>query len=105
MLDFNHPTQTIIQLTIQHLTNLGHTNVKTTERWEKDDVHHVWSDQSTKEQDPDGTRYGWTLDVSGNDNPHYDPGITFSWTPRNHLEGQEIIVTSWSHLTQLINSH
>lgn len=113
MSEFNHTTQHLIQLIINHLTTLGHTNIQSTERWEGDGVYHVWSDQSTKESEtkeviPGKTatiRYGWTLDVSGNDNPYFDAGISFSYVPKNPKEEEYVVIESFSHLTQLINTH
>lgn len=112
----NVSTQTLIQLTIQHLSNLGHTNVQSTQRWEGDGVFHVWSDQSSHawETIPHNingeikeieVRYGWTLDLCGNDNEFYPCGIAFSYVPKRPQEENYVEVESWDHLTQLINSH
>ena len=113
MSDFNHPTQTLINLITNFLTNLGHTNIQSTERWEGDGVYHVWSDQSTKEVCNERVykdkwadiRYGWTLDVSGNDNSCFDAGISFSYSPKNHNEEEYIVIESWDHLKQVIATH
>jgi hypothetical protein len=102
---FNTTTQGLIDIVTRHLVSLGHTNIKSCPRWEHDGVFHVWSDQSTIGQDPDGVRYGWTLDVSGTDCPHFSPGISFSWSPKSPRDEEYVVVTSLTHLSHLIKTH
>jgi len=101
MSDFDHPTHRLVQLIAEHLAGMGQTNVRTTERWEGDGVHHVWSDQATHAtENVQGmsVRYGWTLDVCGNDNPRFSAGVDFSYVSQERL----VPVASWSDLDRLI---
>lgn len=101
---FNTTTKELVELLTRHLSSLGHTGIKSTERWERDGVFHVWSDQSTHSQE-DGVRYGWTIDVSGTDCPCFTPGMSFSYSPKPPLEEQYLVISSLDHLDYLIKAH
>jgi len=94
---FNHTTLEIVKLVIAHLVSLGHTGLNTGERWECDGVWTVHSKQSLE--------HHWTLDISGIDNPHFDPGVSFDYSPSDAGGGAYIVVDSLEHLTELIKAH
>jgi len=75
MSDFDHPTHRLVQLIAEHLAGMGQTNVRGTP-----------------------VRYGWTLDVCGNDNPRFSAGVDFSYVSQERL----VPVASWSDLDRLI---
>jgi len=111
MADFDLTTDELIKATVRFLTGLGHTNVRTCERWERDGVHHVWSDQSTEaterlEARPGLTvtvRYGWALDVSGTDNPCFPAGVAFSYVPKEPSQERHEEARSWDDLRRLVS--
>lgn len=99
-LPFSHfNTNDLVQLTKEHLESIGQTGIENSERWERDGVQHVWTDQSMQ-----GNHDGWTLEVSGHDCLLFEPGISFTWTHEGYQD-MYIVVDSWDHLTALVREH
>lgn len=78
-METNLTTENLVASIITHLTEMGFTNAGASERWEGDGVYEVSCDQSKLRIDNEElkTWSGWTLSVSGNDNPLYPAGVDF----------------------------
>jgi hypothetical protein len=95
-------TQDIVNDAIEFLRSLGHTNVKAEERWEKDGVFEIWSDQTLKDSTTHPGKVGWHLDVSGQDlEGVFTPGMSFIYQTDSKYFNRSI--DSWDELKQLAN--